>query len=83
VPYERRIAAPLLVVGSRGDPLVDEADVDLLRARASSTEKRAVLVDDAGHGWSFLQGSGANPVIRDAVADFLTHAGAPVATCCA
>ena len=54
VPYERRIAAPLLVVGSKGDPLVDEADVDRLLARAWSSEKRAVLVDDAGHGWGFL-----------------------------
>jgi 2-polyprenyl-6-methoxyphenol hydroxylase-like FAD-dependent oxidoreductase len=62
---------------------VDETVVDLLLARASSPEKRAVLVDDAGHGWSFLQGSGANPVIRDAVADFLAHAGPPVATGCA
>ena len=83
VPYERRIAAPLLVVGSKGDPLVDEADVDRLLARAWSSEKRAVLVDDAGHGWSFLQGSGANAAIRDAVANFLADAGTPVATGCA
>ena len=82
VPFERRIAAPLLVVGSKDDPLVDEADVTRLLKRASSATKRSVLVDGSGHGWDLLQGSTANTPLRNAIADFVAHAGRPVATGC-
>ena len=82
VPFERRIAAPLLVVGSKDDPLVDEADVTRLLKRASSATKRSVLVDGSGHGWDLLQGPTANTPLRNAVADFVAHAGRPVATGC-
>lgn len=82
VPYESRIAAPLLVVGSKDDSLVPQADVDQLLAHAASASKRAVLVDGYGHGWNLLQGPGANPSVRRAVIDFLNAAEAPVPTGC-
>jgi len=82
VPFERAIEAPLLVVGSRGDPLVGEADVTRLVRRASSAVKRSVLVDGSGHGWDLLQGPTARASLRDAVADFVAHAGPPIATGC-
>ena len=82
VPFERRIAAPLLVVGSKDDPLVDETEVTRLLKRASSATKRSVLVDGSGHGWDLLQGPTANTPLRNAVADFVAHAGRPVATGC-
>ena len=82
VPFERRIAAPLLAVGTKLDPLIDETAVDRLVARASSPTKRAVLVEGTGHGWDLLQDGYASPAIRDAVADFVAHVGAPVATGC-
>jgi pimeloyl-ACP methyl ester carboxylesterase len=82
VPFERHITAPLLVVGSRDDPLVDEAAVDSLLARVPGTAKRAVLAEGAAHGWDLLQGESANAEVGDAVADFVGAAGAPVATGC-
>jgi pimeloyl-ACP methyl ester carboxylesterase len=82
VPTERRIRAPLLVVGSKDDPLVGEADVARLLAHARAPWKHSVLVDGSGHGWDLLQGGGASETIRDAVADFLAHTGKPVATGC-
>jgi dienelactone hydrolase len=82
VPTEPRITAPLLVVGSTGDPLVGEADVARLLERAGSTAKRSVLVDGTAHGWDLLQGDRASSRIRGAVADFVAHAGPPVATGC-
>jgi dienelactone hydrolase len=51
VPLEHAIAAPLLVIGSKDDPLVGEADVARLVERASSTAKRSLLVDGSVHGW--------------------------------
>jgi esterase/lipase len=82
VPFERHIAAPLLVVGSKADPLIGEADVARLLDRASSTRKQAVLVDGSGHGWGLLQGPTARRSLRVAIADFLAHADPPVATGC-
>jgi pimeloyl-ACP methyl ester carboxylesterase len=81
-PYERAIEAPLLVVGSKDDPLVGAADVTRLVKRASSAAKRSVLVEGSGHGWDLLQGPTANASLRDAVAAFVAHAGTPVATGC-
>jgi dienelactone hydrolase len=82
VPFEPAIAAPVLVVGSKDDPLVDQAQVAQLLERVSSTSKRSVLVEGSEHGWDLLQGTTANDSIRDAVADFVSHAGPPVATGC-
>jgi pimeloyl-ACP methyl ester carboxylesterase len=82
VPTEQRIRAPLLVVGSKDDPLVGEADVARLLAHARAPSKRSVLVDGSGHGWDLLQGDGTSETVRDAVADFLAHTGEPVATGC-
>ena len=82
VPFEPAITAPVLVVGSKDDPLVDQAAVAQLLKRASSTSKRSVVVDGSGHGWDLLQGPTANDSIREAVADFVSHAGPPVATGC-
>ena len=82
VPFERHVTAPLLVVGSKDDPLVDEAAVNSLLARVPVTTKRAVLADGSDHGWDLLQGDLANADIRSAVADFVRAAGAPVATGC-
>src|SRR4026208_2189230 len=68
VPYERRIAAP-----RRGAPRPAArgagAAVGRRRAGAGAGGERPVRAADAGHGWSFLQGSGANAAIRDAVAN--------------
>jgi dienelactone hydrolase len=82
VPYERRITAPLLVVGSRGDPLIDRAGVARLLRRVHTRRARAVLVPGTGHGWDLLEGPPANPRIRAAVASFIAAAGRPVATGC-
>ncbi len=82
VPYESRIAAPLLVVGSKGDGLVPEADVDALLAHAASASKRALLVEGYDHGWDLLQGASASAAVRRAVIDFLAAAGPPVPTGC-
>ena len=82
VPWEPRIGAPLLVVGSTGDPLITPAQVDTLLARVASKQKRAVLVDGSGHGWNLLQGSEASEPVRAAVLDFLRSPGPPVATGC-
>lgn len=82
VPWEPRIAAPLLVVGSTGDALITPGQVQTLVDRAASKDKRAVLVDGYDHGWNLLQGSSANARIRAAVLDFLRRAGTPVATGC-
>jgi pimeloyl-ACP methyl ester carboxylesterase len=83
VPYEARIAAPLLVIGSKGDGLVSEADVHALLGHVNSKSKRAVLVDGYEHGWTLLEGAKANAGIRRAVLDFLHSAGSPVPTGCA
>jgi dienelactone hydrolase len=80
VPYENRIGAPLLVVGSRADPLIGQAAVAQLVRRAG--DGRAVLIPGSGHGWDLLQGPSASPTIRAAVAAFLAQAGPPVATGC-
>jgi len=69
-------------VGSKDDPLVDEAAVNSLLARVPVTTKRAVLADGSDHGWDLLQGDLANADISSAVADFVRAAGAPVATGC-
>jgi dienelactone hydrolase len=82
VPYESRIAAPLLVVGSKDDSLVPESAVAQLLAHAVSRSKRAVLVDGYDHGWTLLQGPSANPIVRRAVIDLLKAADAPVPTGC-
>jgi pimeloyl-ACP methyl ester carboxylesterase len=82
VPFEHAIAAPLLVIGSKDDPLVGEADVIRLVARASSSSKRSLLLDGSGHGWDLLQGPTASRSLRDAVTDFVAHVGPPVATGC-
>jgi predicted alpha/beta-fold hydrolase len=82
VPFEQAIAAPLLVIGSKDDPLVGEADVIRLVARASSSSKRSLLLDGSGHGWDLLQGPTASRSLRDAVTDFVAHVGPPVATGC-
>jgi pimeloyl-ACP methyl ester carboxylesterase len=82
VPDEPHITAPLLVVGSRGDPLVDRAAVGRLLARARSSSERAVLVPGTTHGWDLLQGPQASAPIRAAVARFIAHAGPPVPTGC-
>jgi pimeloyl-ACP methyl ester carboxylesterase len=81
VPFEPRIRAPLLVVGSKEDPLVGVADVDRLLARVSGP-KQAVLVDGSGHGWDLLQGAAVDASIQHVVDEFLTRAGPPVATGC-
>jgi pimeloyl-ACP methyl ester carboxylesterase len=82
VPWEPRISAPLLVVGSKGDPLIDGAQVRTLLHRAASRPKSAVLVDGSDHGWSLLQGPSANAQVRAAVLAFLRRAGNPVPTGC-
>ena len=82
VPFEHAITAPVLVVGSKDDPLVDQAAVAELLTRASTASKRSVLVDGSGHGWDLLEGPTANGSIRDAVTEFVVHAGPPVATGC-
>jgi dienelactone hydrolase len=82
VPWEPRIAAPLLVVGSKGDPLIDGAQVRTLLERAASRRKSAVLVDGSDHGWNLLQGPSANDRVRAAVLGFLRRAGNPVPTGC-
>jgi dienelactone hydrolase len=82
VPSESRIAAPLLVVGSKGDSLVDMHDVNQLIARAVSRSEHATLVDGYAHGWDLLQGEGASPAARGAISRFLSHAGPPVPTGC-
>ena len=83
VPWEARLAAPLLVVGSRGDPLITPAQVQTLLDRAASKTKSAVLVDGSAHGWNLLQGAEADARVRAAVLDFLRAAQAPGATGCA
>jgi esterase/lipase len=83
VPWEPRIAAPLLVVGSKGDALIDGAQVRTLLDRAASRRKSALLVDGSDHGWNLLQGPSANARVRDAVVGFLRRAGKPVPTGCA
>ena len=80
VPYERRIAAPLLVVGSRDDSLIGQGAVKALVRHARRA--RAVLVPGGDHGWDLLQGPAASPRIQAAIAGFLAHAGPPVATGC-
>ncbi len=82
VPDEPHVTAPLLVVGSRGDPLVDRATVGRLLARARSSSERAVLVPGTTHGWDLLQGPQASAPIRAAIARFIAHAGPPVPTGC-
>jgi len=81
-PFEHRIAAPLLIVGSKDDPLIPKRDVDRLLERASSHTKSSVLVSGSTHGWDLLQGSGVSKRVRDAVARFIANVGAPVATGC-
>ena len=80
VPYEGRIRAPLLVVGSRADPLIGHLAVATLVHRAG--DGRAVLIAGTVHGWDLLQGPSAAARIRAAVAAFLAQAGPPVATGC-
>ena len=80
VPYEGRIRAPLLVVGSRADPLVGRAAAAALVGHAGAA--RAVLIPGAVHGWNLLEGPSASAKIRAAVAAFLVQAGPPVATGC-
>jgi dienelactone hydrolase len=80
VPEESRITAPLLVVGSSSDPLINHAAVDALVRHAR--QARAVLIPGHVHGWDLLQGATASARIRAAAARVLAHAGAPVATGC-
>jgi len=80
VPYEGRIRAPLLVVGSRADPLIGQAAAAQLVRRAG--DGRALLIPGTVHGWDLLQGPSASAKIRAAVAAFLARAGPPVATGC-
>jgi len=81
VPYEGRIQAPLLVVGSRADPLIGHVAAATLVRHAR--DGRAVLIPGTVHGWDLLEGPSSGARIRAAVAAFLAHAGAPVATGCA
>jgi hypothetical protein len=74
VPYEGRIRAPLLVVGSRADPLIGHLAVASLVGHAG--DARAVLIPGTVHGWDLLQGASQSTRIRAAVARFLAHAGA-------
>ena len=55
--------------------------LDRLLARVSGP-KHAVSVDGSDHGWDLLQGAAADASLRDAVDEFLTRAGPPVATGC-
>jgi len=80
VPDESRIRAPLLVVGSRADPLIGQAAAAQLVRRAG--DAHAVLIPGTVHGWDLLQGASASPKARAAVAAFLAQAGGPVATGC-
>ena len=80
VPHERRIRAPLLVVGSRDDPLIGHVAVATLVRQAG--DGRATLVPGTMHGWNLLEGASQSTRIRAAVASFLAHTGAPVATGC-
>ena len=73
-------AAPLLIVGSRGDSLIGHAAVGVIVRHARHA--RAVLVPGGDHGWDLLQGPAASARIRAAIVAFLAHAGAPVATGC-
>lgn len=59
VPYERRIAAPLLVVGSRDDSLIGQGAVNTLVRRARHA--RAVLVPGGDHGWDMGAGPRRRP----------------------
>src|SRR5262249_61110216 len=81
-PYERRIAAPLLVVGSTDDPLIPQRDVARLLERAASHTKSSTLVGGSVHGWDLLQGSEASKREPDAIARFLGHGDAALATGC-
>jgi pimeloyl-ACP methyl ester carboxylesterase len=80
VPYERRIRAPLLVVGSRADPLIGRVAAAALVRHARAA--RAVLIPGTLHGWNLLEGPSASAKIRAAVAAFLGQAGPPIATGC-
>jgi dienelactone hydrolase len=80
VPYEGRIRAPLLAVGSRSDPLIGGAAVATLVRRARDAQ--SVLIPGTVHGWDLLQGPSQSTRIRAAVALFLAHAGPPAATGC-
>jgi dienelactone hydrolase len=80
VPYEGRIRAPLLVVGSRDDPLIGHVAVATLVRRAH--DARSVLIPGTVHGWDVLEGPSASAKIRAGVASFLAQAGPPVATGC-
>jgi dienelactone hydrolase len=84
LPYERRIAAPLLVVGSAGDSLIPESAVDALLAQVAAPWKDAALVPGVVHGWDLLQGPNANATVQKAVLDFLEQrVGAASPTGCA
>jgi esterase/lipase len=46
---------PLLIVGSRKDHYLDEADAQKLIRAAGSTQKSLVEFDGYNHGWNLLE----------------------------
>jgi pimeloyl-ACP methyl ester carboxylesterase len=50
----RKIRVPLLVMGSRDDPYLDQADALRLVRAARSSEKTLVEFAGAAHGWDLL-----------------------------
>jgi pimeloyl-ACP methyl ester carboxylesterase len=50
-----RLHAPLLIVGSRHDPLLSVADALKLLRRAGTKDKRTALYPGASHGWDIVE----------------------------
>jgi dienelactone hydrolase len=81
-PDARRIAAPLLVLGSRQDVYVSPAQTARLLRTVRSRRAHAVLVAGGAHGWNLVQGPAASGRIKGAALAFLRTAEPPVATGC-
>jgi pimeloyl-ACP methyl ester carboxylesterase len=52
-----KIRVPLLIMGSRKDPYLDETDARRLARAASDTHAQVVEFDGAEHGWDLLAGT--------------------------
>ncbi len=65
------IHVPLLIMGSRADPYLDERDARKLVRAATSTNPQLVEFDGQSHGWNLLADSGTSARANRVLVGFL------------